>query len=307
MIARSMPASCGRREIHGRRAAPGDNGGMASTVFALLLLAPSTKEWSKAHDLAIDVPRSWTILKRDDGAKAFVLEGPVLGNGKPRLVVWNMGEPGRRSLDDIARSFDEQIRKRAGWKRTAFADHEAGPWKAKRLGYSFTDETGSRGRARVSVILFGGKVFVLEMSGASSGFPGTTFDRVEKSLEARWTKVDLQGAKARVPPGWRVLETENGVRAAGPRDALVVLQRDGGERPPGVERDGELAFLGENRPVFAVTREMKGEKIRLRWLHHEGWTGVVILPEEAWGEVGPAARAILASLELPPSRGGDED
>jgi hypothetical protein len=223
-------------------------------------------------------------------------------------VIWNMGEPGGRTLQDFAEEFDKQVGRREGWKRTALVDHEVGPWAAKRLAYSFAEAGKAKGRARVSVILFGGRILVLEMSASARGFPAATFDRIEKSLEVRWTDAKLPGgATARVPAGWHPIPTDAGIRAAGPREALVILQRDDGKPPDGVEEEGAILFLGEKRPVRTVTREMKGTKIQLRWVHHEGWSGVIIMPADAWKEVGPGACAILASLELPPARGGKRD
>ena len=281
---------------------------MKLLLAALLLLAPGNKQWSKAHKLGVSIPKTWTILERDAGARAFVVEGPLLGNGKPRLVVWNMGAAGSRTLKQMAEKFDSSIRKRSGWRRITMTDHTVGPWRAMRLAYSFQEQGKAKGRARVSVVLFGGAVFVLEMSGAARGFPAATFDQIEKSLEAKWTDVALPaGAKASVPPGWEVLPTEDGFRAAGPRDAVVIIQRDDGTAPEGSKEGGKLEFLGKKRVVRVVTREVRGASVQMRWLHHEGWTGVVIMPVEAWKEVGPGARAILAGLKLPPRRDGKKD
>lgn len=280
---------------------------MTCALALLLLLAPGGKEWSEAHGIGVLLPKSWTVVARDEGAKAFVVEGPVIGDGKPHLVIWNMGEPGRRTLQEFAESFDRQVGKRAGWKRTALVDHEVGPWAAKRLAYGFSEPGKAKGRARISVILFGGRILVLEMSASARGFPAATFDRIEKSLEVRWTDAKLPGgATARIPPGWSTIPTETGIRVAGPREALVILQRDDGTPPEGVKEEGALLFLGEKRPVKSVTREVRGADVQLRWVHHGGWSGVIILPVDAWKEAGPGARAILASLKLPPPRDGKD-
>ena len=58
-----------------------------TVLLALLLLAPGNKQWSQAHQLGASIPKSWKILKRDDGARAFVIEGPLLGDGKPQKPV----------------------------------------------------------------------------------------------------------------------------------------------------------------------------------------------------------------------------
>jgi hypothetical protein len=274
-----------------------------SILFALLLLSP---EWSTAHRIGVSIPKTWTVVKRDDGKRAFVVEGPMLGDGKPRLVIWNMGPPGKRSLKQMANSFDDTLRKRAGWTRTALVDHKVGPWPAKRIGYSFHDKGKAKGRARVSVIMYGGQILVMEMSGSARGFPAATFDRIEKSIEMRWEEVELpRKATVRIPPGWRVLKTERGVRVVGPQDALVILQQDEGAPPEEVKDGGELVFLGEKRPVKTAIRQMRGEDVQLRWLHHGGWTAVIVLPVKAWPDAGPGARAIVAGLKLPSTDGSD--
>jgi hypothetical protein len=274
----------------------------------LLLLAPGNKQWSAAHQLGASIPKTWTILKKDDGARAFVVEGPLLGDGKPRLVIWNMGAPGKRSLKQMADSFDDSLRKRAGWTRTALVDHKVGLWPARRIAYSFQQTGKAKGRARVSVILFGGKIVVIEMSGSARGFPATTFDQIEKSLALKGTEVELADeATAQIPAGWRVLKTDRGIRVVGPQDALVILERDpDAAPPPDTKPGGKLEFLGAKRVARTATKQMRGEDVQLRWLSHAGWTGAVVCAVKAWEDAGPGARAILASLKLP-STDGSED
>ncbi|MEM8883070.1 MAG: hypothetical protein AAGD14_03285 [Planctomycetota bacterium] len=273
----------------------------------LLLLLPGAKTWSKKHKIGVSLPQRWNLVKTDDGARAFVVEGPQLGDGSPHLVIWSLGSAGERTLKQWAENLDGKLRTRAGWKRTAMVDHTVGPWPAIRMGYGFQEEGKAKGRARVSVVLYGGSIVVFEMSGSARGFPAATFDRVEKSLEAKWETVALPDkAKAHVPPGWQVMPTPKGMRAAGPRGALVILQQ-GNQPPQGSKPEGTLLFLGEKRAVQTDTREFKGSAVQLRWVTHAGWEGVIIMPKDAWAEIGPGARAILARFELPPPRDGKSD
>jgi hypothetical protein len=275
----------------------------------LVFAAPAKKQWSKAHGIGVTFPNSWTILERDKGQRAFVVEGPVLGAGKPHLVVWNAGAAGDRTLRKVAEKFDGQLRKRAGWRRTAMAAHKVGPWRAMRIGYAFQEGDNAKGRARVSVIMYGGCVYIIEMSAAARGFPAATFDAIERSLEAKWAEHTLpDGSKARTPPGWEAQKTEQGLRARGPRQAMVHLAKEGPDAtgPPGEKEAGKVRFLGARREATVMVRKMGGEEVRLLWVHHGEWVGVIMMPTSAWDEVAPGAEAILASLKLPkkePARG----
>ena len=88
----------------------------AVALALLLLLLPAAKTWSK-QGVGVTLPKSWKVVQSDDGKRAFVVEGPQLGNGKPHLVIWNLGSSGERSLKEWAEGFDERLRTRAGWKR----------------------------------------------------------------------------------------------------------------------------------------------------------------------------------------------
>ena len=84
---------------------------MPALALCLLLVfaAPTKKQWSKAHGIGVTFPNSWTILERDQGKRAFVVGGPKLGAGKPRLVIWNGGPLGTSTLADLAKAFDQQV------------------------------------------------------------------------------------------------------------------------------------------------------------------------------------------------------
>ena len=277
----------------------------------LLFAAPAKKQWSKAHAIGIVVPNSWRIVERDQGQQAFVLQGPKLSGSQPRLVVWNGGGAGDQTLKRIAKKLDEQIRKRSGWTRTAMAAHKVGPWPAVRLGYSFHEKGKPRGRGRVSVVLYGGNVYILEMGAAARGFPAATFDRIERSLEGKGESFTLvEEAKVHVPPGWKAKKTANGLVAEGPRRAVVHLAREfsrddaeGPPPPPENEIDGTWRFQGASHTKYTATRKVNGIDVRMAWLRHNGWTAVVMMPVAAWDEIGPGAEAILASLKpRPPSK-----
>jgi len=275
----------------------------------LLLAAPAKKQWSEAHGVGINVPNSWTILKRDDGARAFVVQGPKLGAGEPRLVVWNGGGAGERTLKKIVEEFDAQVRKRPGWSRTAMVPHKVGPWPAMRLGYTFQEGDKAKGRARVSVILYGGNVYVLEMSAAARGFPAATFDHVERSLEAKFEQLTLiEDATVKVPPGWVAKKTENGLVAQGPRRAMVRLVREGSRDPaehpppPDTKADGKMRFGKAKVSKYTETRKIDGVEIRMAWMFHQGWTAVVMMPVAAWDEIVPGAEQLLDSLKLKPPK-----
>ena len=45
-----------------------------------------------------------------------------------------------------------------------------------------------------------------------------------------------------------------------------------------------------------MTREVRGDEVKMRWAHHDSWTVVVICPVKHWKLAGPGARAIVASL-----------
>jgi len=273
----------------------------------LLLAAPTRKEWSEAHGVGIVVPNSWTILERDKGQRAFVLQGPKLSGSQPRLVIWRGGGPGDRTLKQTTKKLDAQIRKRTGWTRTAMAAHKVGRWPAIRLGYSFQEDGKPRGRGRVSVVLYGGNVYMLEMGAAARGFPAATFDQIERSLEVKGEAFTLvEDATVQVPPGWQAKRTETGLVAQGPRRAMVRLiregSRDNSEQPPPPENklDGTFGFQGKRHPKYTATRKINDVEVQMAWLRHNGWSAVVMMPVAAWDEIGPGAEALLESLKLKP-------
>ena len=280
---------------------------MRAIALCLLLVfaAPAKKQWSKAHGIGVTIPNSWKILERDTGRRAFVVQGPKLGAGNPRLVVWQGGPIGTRSLKELALEFDKQVSKRAGWSRTAMADHEVGGWKAIRLGYRFQEAGKAKGRARISVILYGGEVYIIEMSAAARGFPAATFDAVERSIEGKQAEFTLvEGARAKVPPGWKAEKKGTGLMAMGPDGAMVALIREGSRDdaentpPPQFKPAGKMRVLGARRPVFGGTHTVNGTLKRGAWIRHDGWTAIIVIKDAAWDEMLPGAAAIVASLKL---------
>jgi len=275
-----------------------------AALLLVLLLAPGEgMEWSEAHGIGIRIPEQWTIKERDREQRAFIVEGPQLGPGIPHLVVWNAGE-GAGTLAGKADAIVADLEKRAGWRVTARVKKRVGPWPAVRLGVRFLDD-GRKGQARVTVVRLGDRYVVLEMSAAASHFPAATYDRIESSLDVKWTAQALPGGlRTEVPAGWtaHVEEGRLTVRApfpAGP--ACVLFLEPAGKEAPG-EAGPKVRFLGQARATVQEEREVEGARVRMVRFAAEGWSAVVMMPVDRWEETFPVMEEILGRASRPPPK-----
>jgi hypothetical protein len=257
------------------------------TLSLLVLLAPaSPKQWSAKHEVGVWIPKQWRIVARDQGDRAFVVEGPKLGPGVPRGVLWNAGPA---ALDEVARAVAAKIERRSGWKIVARVRKRIGPHPCVRMGIRFLED-GAKGRARVTVALLGHRVYVLELSAAAAHFPGATFDRIEQSLEVRWSEHALGELTVKAPAGWKL----DGARLFLPPAAMVGFEKEPELRaPPDAKPGPKVSFLGGRRETVVAEKGEKEERARLLLVHAEGWTAAVILPVALWDDLFPVAEAIL--------------
>ncbi|MHC4548451.1 MAG: hypothetical protein ACYTEZ_06705 [Planctomycetota bacterium] len=278
-----------------------------AALLALVLLAPGVdRQWSAKHGVGMWVPQQWKVVARDQGDRALVVEGPKLGPGVPRAVLWDGGSADRVSLDAFAGKVVAEVAKRPGWQIVVQARKRIGPFPCVRVGIRFA-QGEARGRARFTVALLGGGFYVLELSAAASHFPGTTFDRIEQSLAVRWSEIELErGLVVEVPAGWQSQKDGGALRLTGPRlggarypMVIVEHQPAGLTRPPTARPGPAIEFLGAKREAVQDERKLEGHKARLVLVHAHGWTGAVMLPLELWDDLFPVAEAILAGARVP--------
>jgi len=275
-------------------------------ALCLLLLAPlGGKQWSKAHSVGIWIPSSWKIVKRDQGSEAFLVHGPRLGAGVPRLVLTRVADARTRTLGQVAADLERRVAKLPGWTRTVTVRKRIGAFPAVRVGWRFKEDD-LRGRARFTVVLLGNVYFVLELSAAAAHFPGATFDRIEASLEVPWTKRTLAGGLTlETPAGWPFEPDRKGGTIRGPRmglmPAMVGLAREQGApaAPPGSKPGPKVSFLGTKRVSHDVERKMHGHPMRLRQVQAGDWSAAIILPVDSWDDLYPIAEKILTTAKLP--------
>jgi hypothetical protein len=262
-------------------------------ALLLLILAPSGRQWSDVHRVGIVVPSTWKVVERDKKDQAFVIEGPKLGPGTPRVVVWD-GGPAGVPLDRRATEMADLLKKRPGWKFVARKRKQVGPYPAVRFGLEF-GPADRRARARFSVLLMGDRFVVLEMSAAASHFPGKTFDKLEASLEHKWPERKVGMLKLVAPEGWAFKQEGDRCSFTGPSVVVRLgLGEIGPDGVPGAKAGPRLKFLGKARTTWIAEREIEGEKVR--WLHvaAEGHRAAVSAPVSLWNDVSPQAEAILA-------------
>ena len=85
-------------------------------ALLFLLLAPAgKKEWSPLHGIGFSIPPTWKIIERDKQHKAFVVEGPELGPGTPRIVIINAGPAAEVDLDKTADQVAKILAARPGF------------------------------------------------------------------------------------------------------------------------------------------------------------------------------------------------
>jgi hypothetical protein len=264
--------------------------------YALLLLllgAPTGRQWSEVHRVGLVLPATWKVVERDKENRAFVIEGPKLGPGTPRVVVWD-GGPAGIALDKRATQMADLLKKRPGWKLVARQRKQVGPYPVVRFGLEFGPEE-RRARARFSVLLMGDRFYLLEMSAAASHFPGKTFDKLEASLDRLWPERKVGALKLCGPDGWTF--KPDGARCSFTGPSVVVRLGPGEIGPdgvPGAKAGPRLKFLGKTCPTHVAEREIDGEKIR--WLHVavSGHRAAVSAPVALWDDIFPQAEAILA-------------
>lgn len=280
---------------------------MAAALAALLLLAPGEKtHWSEAHGVGITLPGTWKILARDDGDRAFVVDGPQLGPAVPRAVLWRAGDASAGTLDAKADALAAQVAKREGWTLTAKVRKRIGPFPCVRIALAFQEPGKAKGRARFTVALLGGSYYVLELSAAASHFPAKTFDRIEQSLQVKWEDARWEsGLILSAPAAWKTTPGGDGGAIEGPRrgaqPTLVLLRKEDAVQgpPPETARPGPpLRFLGEARESLVDEREIEGEGQRMLLFHAEGWTVAVRMPVAAWDDFFPMAEEIVRRARL---------
>lgn len=260
---------------------------MATLSLLVLLLAPAApKEWSARHGVGIWIPKQWKVVARDQGDRAFVFEGPKLGPGVPRAVLWNAGPA---VLSQVAKAVARKIERRPGWTIVARAKKRIGPFPCVRLGIRFVED-GAKGRARVTVALLGHRAYVLELSAAAAHFPGATFDRIEQSLEVRWSEHEVGALSVKSPAGW----ARDGERLVLPPAGMIGFEREPELRaPPGAKPGPRVTFLGGRRTTLVAEKGQGEERARLLLVHADGWTAAVILPVALWDDLFPVVEAIL--------------
>jgi len=270
---------------------------LPSLLALFFLLAPVDKQWSSKHGVGVWIPKEWKIVARDEGDRAFVVEGPKLGPGVPRAVLWNAGAA---DLQQVAQAVAKKIAARPGWEIIVQARKRIGPFPCVRMGIRFVED-GAKGRARITVAFLGARCYVLELSAAAAHFPGTTFDRIEQSLEIPWKEQKLPGGLTfKAPAGWKAVRDANAMQMVGPHLALVIVQRDpdGLDPPPSAKPGVKITFLGGRRETLGEEREFEEEKFRLLLVHVDGWTAAVRMPVAVWKDLFPVAEAILKTARV---------
>ena len=279
---------------------------MTAALLTLLLAAPGEKtHWSEAHGVGVALPGTWTIVAKDDGDRAFVVDGPQLGPGIPRAVLWYAGPAAARTLDDKAEQLRAQVSKREGWAITATVRKTVGPFPCVRMALTFREPGKAKGRARFTVALLGGNYYVLELSAAASHFPAKTFDRIEQSLQVKWQQETWEcGITLEAPPGWKLAEGGGGGAIEGPRrgrqPTLILLskEREMGPAPETARPGPKLRFHRELRETMIDERAIQDEEQRMLVLNAEGWTVVVRMPVDAWEDLFPVAEEIVRRAKL---------
>ena len=272
---------------------------MALLLGLILLLGPDTsRRWSKSHAIGVWIPKEWKILSRDEGIKAFVVDGPQLGPGKPRMVLTTAGGTAASTLTEIADRLAAQVAKRPGWQVVARVPKRIGPWPCIRIGIRFL-ENGAKGRARFTVVSMGDRYYVLELSAASSHFPGATFDRIERSLAVRWRKMKIGEAEVEVPAGW-FAEVQEGLLVEAPAPARCVMFV---AKRPRIEDEGKpgpkVTLLGKRRESTKQERRIGDMTVRRLIVNAEGWNADVMMPVSLWEDYFPVMEEILKRLRAP--------
>ncbi|MHC4222889.1 MAG: hypothetical protein ACYSX0_07560 [Planctomycetota bacterium] len=282
---------------------------MGASLLLLLLFAPGArKEWSKTYPVGIRIPSTWKVLERDQGDKLLVVDGPRLGAGIPRAVLWRLPPKADEiGLDAVTTALREQMRSRAGTRITSVTRKRIGAFPCVRFGLLM----GAKGaRARFTVALMGDAFYALELSAAASHFPARTFDQMEQSLEVRWTEQEpVKGLKLKLPPGWKLkVEDKERWSVDAPRLGVgrSVLKVGRGEPPPDWRKrfsgaGPKLKFLGASRETMRADMQVPGRpKVRMLYLEGEGWSVVAMVPAPVWEDVFPTMETVLETVRSSP-------
>lgn len=271
-------------------------------ALLLLLLAPEGTQWSKAHGIGIRPPDTWKIVERDKEARAFVIEGPELGPGTPRAVVWNLG-PAAITLDKRADELAKAQKKREGFRIVARKRKVIGPYAAVRLGFEIGLSGGRDARGRFTLMLMGDRFVVFEMSAAASHYPGKTFDQMEKTLAIKWVERKAGNLRFDTPIDWTYSAAGSVAKVVGPSlgVAPTVVRILEGRAPAamleGAEPGPPIKFLGKSRKTDVVERVVEKDlKVRMLHVFADGATAAVMAPVSIWEDVAPTFETVVKSV-----------
>ena len=271
-------------------------------LILLLLVAPASRvEWSESHEIGILLPQGWKIVQRDRGHTSFVIEGPVLGDGIPHAELHRVAASEGADLTATTTKLLESVGKRPGWSVTTRKRKRIGPWPAERVGLTFTKD-GIRGRARFTVAWMGAHYFALEMSASARMFPGGTFDRMEQSLQTRWSTRTVPAlGTVEVPAGWKVERdgTTLGIVApamgATPAKLRIGPAPEAPPRTDGTKAGPKLKLLGKTRETLETREPIRGD-VRAVLIRAAGWQGVLFLADTTREDLLPVFAEILARV-----------
>jgi len=139
------------------------------------------------------------------------------------------------------------------------------------------------------------RVIRLELTCPGSFFPGSTFDRIEDSLDVAWREAKHPGGLvASLPPGWEAKAAANGSwEIRGPIEGLLVELRRAPPEPEPAQGDSYL-FLGKRRRT-TVTKEPPFRTLRIASAE---WTVVARLRETIAEDHLATVRALLARVSM---------
>lgn len=266
-------------------------------LLLLVLAAPTGQQWSEKRGVGLFVPQTWKILKRDEGDKVFVFEGPKLGPGIPHAELRYIGPAPGMPLADLAKTLRKKVEARPGWEVVSQTEKDIDGFPAVRFGVRFRtgEGDGARGRARFTVVRLDGHFYVLELSASNRNFPGATFDRIEQSLKIKWRKHTLPGGLTiEAPASWERL-------ANGLKSGAVELRFQAGvaglDGPPEAKPGPKMVFLGKARASLQAENDERG--LAMRATHGERWLAFAIGPLPGWKDEVAIVARVLKTARLP--------
>jgi hypothetical protein len=263
-------------------------------LLALLHLAGGEKiEWSEAHGVALALPPNWVIETRDEKTTVFRIRSPKVG-GAYAIASLLFAGPAGAPLPEMAKRVGAELGKRPLWRVTGENPGSVGPFRCIRIGAAF-EKDRRPGQARVSVLLLSDRYFLLELASPGAHFPASTYERLEESIEVRWSEAKHpSGLLASLPPGWSVASAEAdawGLR--GPVEGLLVLLRRAPKEPP-PPSGLELTLLGER--LKGRIEDRKG--VRMVRVSGGDWSAAIAMPEGLWDDHYPLAAAVVARVRM---------